>query len=163
MRFFRKNLPAFVAVSLLAFVAAMSLGRPTRPSTAPAPNGEYRVPEQSKGEEPMSTFARTQGQVEYADQANFDGLVLNSNVPVLVDFYADWCGPCRAVAPVLEELARETPDARVVKVDVDQNPQLASRYGISSIPSLLVFRDGQIVGEHVGLASKDHLKSLLSR
>ena len=111
----------------------------------------------------MSTFAQTSGQVEYADQANFDQLVLNSDVPVLVDFYADWCGPCRMVAPVLEELARETTDARIVKVDVDQNSQLAARYGISSIPSLLVFKDGQVADQHKGVASKAHLRALLGR
>jgi thioredoxin 1 len=164
MRFLRENLLAFSAISLLAFVAAMSLGRPTDLNTGPAtPSAGYLAPEETEGEEPMSTFAETQSQVVYADQGNFDGLVLNSDVPVLVDFYADWCSPCRMVAPVLDELARETPGARIVKVDVDQNPQLASRYDISSIPSLVVFRNGRVVGEHVGVASKAHLKSLLGR
>jgi thioredoxin 1 len=65
------------------------------------------------------------------------------------------------IAPVLEDLAKETPDAKIVKVNVDHSPQIAARYGISSIPSLLVFRDGEIVAEHVGLASKSQLKELL--
>ena len=109
----------------------------------------------------MSTSTPTAGQVLYADQSNFDQLVLNSDVPVLVDFYADWCGPCRMIAPVLEELAGETTHARIVKVNVDQDPRLAARYGISSIPSLLVFRDGQVADQSVGLVGKAQLKALL--
>jgi thioredoxin 1 len=109
----------------------------------------------------MLTATTSRGTVYHADESNFDQLVLNSDVPVLVDFYADWCGPCRMLAPVLEELAKETSDARIVKVNVDQAGQLASRYGIESIPSLKVFKDGKVVDEHVGLANKARLKSLL--
>jgi thioredoxin 1 len=104
---------------------------------------------------------QVQDSVIHADETTFREQVLNSKVPVLVDFYADWCGPCRALAPVLEELAQETPNAKVVKVNVDESPQLAARYGISSIPSLLVFRDGKIAGQQVGLANKQQLRSLL--
>lgn len=109
----------------------------------------------------MLTATKPQGQVHHADETNFAELVLNSDVPVLVDFYADWCGPCRRIAPVLEELARETPDARIVKVNVDRSPPLAARYGIDSIPSLKVFEDGKVVDEQVGLASKVRLKAML--
>jgi thioredoxin 1 len=153
-----------VALGLLVLVAGFSLGRPTGCSTNPAtPGPETRTVTETKGEEAMSTFAQTYGQVEYADQTNFDQLVLNSDVPVLVDFYADWCMPCRMVAPVLEELARETADARIVKVDVDENSQLAARYGINSIPSLLVFKDGRVADQHTGVAGKARLKALLGR
>ncbi|MDY0170467.1 MAG: thioredoxin [Thermoguttaceae bacterium] len=100
------------------------------------------------------------GLVQYADESNFEQLVLRANRPVLVDFYADWCPPCRIQAPILDDFARETPDVLVVKVDVDQAPQLASQYEIRSIPSLKVFRGGQVVGEHVGVASKEQLKVL---
>jgi thioredoxin 1 len=152
-----------VALGLLVAVAGYSLGRPAGCSTEPAKLGpEIQTITETKGEEAMSNFAQTQGQVEYADQTNFDQLVLNSDIPVLVDFYADWCGPCRMVAPVLDELAQENTDARIVKVDVDQNPQLAARYGISSIPSLLLFKNGQVADRHTGVASKSHLKALLS-
>jgi len=107
------------------------------------------------------SLAASHGSVLHANSATFDDQVLGSDRPVLVDFYADWCGPCRAIAPTLEQLAAETPQARIVKVDVDQNPELAARYGINSIPSLMVFQGGQVVARHVGLASKSQLKSLL--
>ena len=109
----------------------------------------------------MLTATKQDGKVLHADEANFAELVLNSEVPVLVDFYADWCGPCRMVAPVLEELAKEATDAKIVKVNVDHSPQLAARYGISSIPSLKVFEEGEVVDEHVGLANKGRLKKML--
>jgi thioredoxin 1 len=109
----------------------------------------------------MSILARKKSNVQHANQTNFDQLVLNADVPVLVDFYADWCGPCKMIAPLLEEVAQEATDARVVKVNVDDNPQLAARYGISSIPSLLVFKDGEVVGQQVGLVNKSQLKSML--
>ena len=109
----------------------------------------------------MLTATNQEAKVYHADEANFDELVLNSDVPVLVDFYADWCGPCRMIAPVLEELAQETTEARIVKVNVDHAPQLASRYGISSIPNLKVFDHGKVVDEQAGLASKARLKEML--
>jgi thioredoxin 1 len=111
------------------------------------------------GEKPMSTDL--QNAVIYADEESFGEEVLDSKVPVLVDFYADWCGPCRALSPVLEQLADETPNAKIVKVNVDENPQLAGRYRVSSIPNLLVFRDGKVTDQQVGLASKQQLKTLL--
>lgn len=99
--------------------------------------------------------------VEHVNTADFNQKVLQSEVPVLVDFYADWCPPCRALAPVLEELAGEISGAKIVKVNVDENPQLADRYRVDSIPNLLVFQNGQIKGRERGLVSKDTLKQLL--
>ncbi len=113
------------------------------------------------GEKQMLTATKQESNVHHADDTNFKQVVLKSDVPVLVDFYADWCGPCRMIAPVLEELARETTDAKIVKVNVDQSPQLAARYGVNSIPSLKVFQDGEVVDEHVGLARKADLKKML--
>lgn len=101
--------------------------------------------------------------VHHADVTDFDRQVLRSEVPVLVDFYADWCGPCRALSPVLEELARETPNAKIVKVNVDDNPELAMQYRVDSIPRLIVFKNGRPVAQHSGLASKNYLKSLLTK
>lgn len=101
--------------------------------------------------------------VVHVTESNFDQEVLRSEVPVLVDFYADWCGPCKMLAPVLNEVARETSDAKVVKVNVDHAPELAGRYGISGIPTLLVFNDGEVTAQQVGLASKNQIKAMLRR
>ncbi len=95
-------------------------------------------------------------------QGNFDAQVLKSGVPVLVDFYAEWCGPCHEQAPILDELARELDTARIAKVDVDASPKLAARYRIRSIPTLLVFKNGKPVARHEGVASKEQLKKLLA-
>jgi len=101
------------------------------------------------------------GTVEVTE-GNFDDQVLKSGVPVLVDFFAEWCGPCHVQAPILDELAREVDKAKIAKVDVDENPQLAMRYGIRSLPTLLVFKHGEAVARHEGIASKEQLKMLLS-
>ena len=103
------------------------------------------------------------GHVEHVDEASFEEKVLNSQVPVLVDFYADWCGPCKELAPLLEEIASENPNTKFVKVNVDESPGLASRYEISSIPNLNLFKSGKVVAKHIGLLDKEHLVSLLSQ
>jgi len=92
------------------------------------------------------------------DQATFDAEVLQSPQPVLVDFYADWCGPCRAVAPVLEDVARELEgQLKVAKLDADANDELMQKYGVFSIPTLILFRDGKEVKRLVGALSKPKL------
>jgi thioredoxin 1 len=114
----------------------------------------------AQGEQNMSiTLAK--GQVGHADESSFTNLVLKSDVPVLVDFYADWCGPCRRLGPVLEELAAENPNVKIVKINVEDSPQLAAEYRVSSIPSLKVFKNGRVSREHLGLASKNELRELL--
>ncbi|MBR2068064.1 MAG: thioredoxin [Solobacterium sp.] len=95
--------------------------------------------------------------------ANFEEEVLKSDKPVLVDFWAEWCGPCRMVAPVVAEIAEENPDIKVGKVNVDDEPELAAKFGIMSIPSLLVFKDGQLVNQTVGLQPKENLLRLLGK
>ena len=94
--------------------------------------------------------------------ANFDDEVLNSDQPVLVDFWATWCGPCRTIAPTIEELASEYQGrAKVVKLDVDHNPQTPMKYGIRSIPSLIFFKDGRPVDQMVGVVPKPMLMQKL--
>ena len=84
--------------------------------------------------------------------ADFDQEVLQSSVPVLVDFWAAWCGPCRAIAPHIDAVAEEySGKAKVVKLNVDDAPEIAGRYGVQSIPTLIIFKDGQKVGEMVGV------------
>ena len=101
--------------------------------------------------------------VHVTDQ-EFEEQVLKSDTPVLVDFWADWCAPCKMIAPIVEELAIEYDgQVRFAKVDVDANPQWASKYGIRSIPTLLIFRDGQPVETLVGAQPKQVLKSRLDK
>ena len=92
---------------------------------------------------------------------NFQEVVLNSDKPVLVDFWASWCGPCRMVAPVLEEIANERSDVKVCKINVDEEPELAGRYNVMSIPTLLVVKEGQAVNQAVGARPKSQILSLL--
>jgi thioredoxin 1 len=95
---------------------------------------------------------------------NFAKEVLESELPVLVDFWAPWCGPCRIVGPVVEELAEEYAQrVKVVKLNTDENGEIASRYGIMSIPTLAVFKDGKAVDGMVGAAPKSMLKKLLDK
>jgi len=94
--------------------------------------------------------------------ANFEELVLKSNVPVLVDFWAEWCGPCRMVGPFVEELAVEYDGKAVVgKVNVDHNPNVSMQFGIRNIPALLIFKDGKIVDKQIGAAPKATLAQKL--
>lgn len=93
------------------------------------------------------------------DESNFEQVVLKSEKPVLVDFWADWCRPCKMIAPILDELSEEYSDRiSFVKLDVDQNPRTAAKYGIMSIPTLLIFKNGEPVSNIVGLRPKGDLK-----
>ena len=100
---------------------------------------------------------------EFTDQ-NFEAEVLKSGQPVLVDFWAPWCGPCQMMGPIIEDLAGEIRDkAKVGKLNVDENPETASAYGVMSIPTLKIFKDGKIVKEFIGVQNKDVLKEELNK
>jgi thioredoxin 1 len=96
-------------------------------------------------------------------EATFDEEVLGAEQPVLVDFWAEWCGPCKMIAPILEEIAQEHPGLRIAKLNVDDNPDIARRYSVMSIPTLIVFRDGTEVARIVGAKGKAQLLQELSQ
>jgi thioredoxin 1 len=93
-----------------------------------------------------------------ATDATFKAEVIDSSVPVLVDFWAEWCGPCKQIAPALDEIAAEMAGkVKVVKVNIDENPNAPQQYGVRAIPTLLMFKGGKVVGQQVGAASKSKL------
>ena len=92
---------------------------------------------------------------------NFEAEVLRHKGTVLVDFWATWCGPCKMIAPFVEAIAQEREDVKVGKIDVDTQPELAIRYKIMSIPTLLVFKDGQLAEKAIGLRSKEQIEGML--
>ena len=97
----------------------------------------------------------------HVNESDFREQVLENSGTVLVDFWANWCGPCRMLGPVLEQLAADRPDVTVAKVDVDENRSLAAAYGVESIPMLLVFKNGQLVNKSIGFVSQPEIEKLL--
>jgi thioredoxin 1 len=105
----------------------------------------------------MNTMTQVSEHTTHVSDASFDADVLKATKPVLVDFWAPWCGPCRIIAPHLEELQSERDDLRVVKLNVDDNPQTAAQYNVMSIPMLLLFKNGQAVHQIIGAMPKNRL------
>lgn len=99
--------------------------------------------------------------MEYGNVDNFENLI--NNDVVLVDFFANWCGPCKMLSPVLNDIASERSNVKIVKVDVDKNEELAKKYGIMSIPTLLLFKNGQVIDKHIGYISKDMLIEMIGK
>lgn len=97
------------------------------------------------------------------DSSSFESAISDASVPVVVDFWAPWCGPCKAIAPILEELASELGDSvKICKVNVDNNSEIAGKFEIRAIPTILIFKAGEVADTIVGLTSKDDLKAKLS-
>jgi thioredoxin 1 len=116
------------------------------------PNWESAAPAATVGRMPVTPVT----------DASFQAEVLESELPVVVDFWAAWCGPCRVMSPILEEIAADRDDLRVVKIDVDANLEVAARYGVMAMPTFMVFRDGAPVGQLVGSRPKRRLLEELS-
>lgn len=94
---------------------------------------------------------------------NFENEVVRSEIPVLVDFWAEWCGPCRMIAPIVHEIAEHRSDIKVCKVNVDNNPQLCNQFGIDSIPTLLLFKNGEVSAKSIGYSNKAVLESFIDK
>jgi thioredoxin 1 len=106
----------------------------------------------------------SQSKVLHTSDTSFVGDVLESDKPVLVDFWAEWCGPCRSIAPILEDVAAERKDSlRVVKVNIDESPDLARQFGVRSIPTLMLFQGGQVQSQRVGALRRVELDAFLDR
>jgi len=99
-----------------------------------------------------------------ATDDNFEGEVLKSDKPVLIDFWASWCGPCKAVGPIVEELAEQLKDSvKIMKLNVDENQKIAIKYGVRSIPTLILFKDGKVLDTLIGLVPKERLESFVKK
>ena len=99
--------------------------------------------------------------VLHINKDNFHKEVLNSDKPVLLDFFASWCGPCRMVSPILDEIAEEREDIKVCKVDIDEQPELASRYRVMSVPTLMVLKNGNIMEQSIGAKPKHQILAMV--
>lgn len=101
--------------------------------------------------------------IVHVTKENFEKEVLQATQPVVVDFYATWCGPCKSLGPILEDVVEEDSFKKIVKVDIDAEPDLAVQYKIMSVPTLLLFKHGEVVEKSVGLIQKDEVKALFSK
>lgn len=100
----------------------------------------------------------------HVNDKNFSSEVLQSDIPVLVDFWATWCGPCRAISPIVEELAKEfSGRVKITKLNVDENPATPSQYGVRGIPTLILFKEGKVIDQIVGSVPKARLKALIEK
>lgn len=96
-----------------------------------------------------------------ANQSNFEKEVLQSQLPVLVDFYTTWCGPCRQLSPIIEEISKNTKGFKVAKINIEEEAELAARYHIMSVPTLIVFKDGREANKVVGVVTKEQIMNML--
>ncbi|MCH9705429.1 MAG: thioredoxin [Proteobacteria bacterium] len=108
------------------------------------------------------TTETNQNAIVHATDDSFENDVLTADTPVLVDFWAPWCGPCKAIAPLLEEVAQENPNVQIVKVNIDEHNKTATQYNVRAIPTLLLFKNGEVVQTVVGAVRKPDLENLLN-
>jgi len=158
------TVPRFMLIAVLAVVAAFAAGcQSDQQAQGPDIQAQATDTEETQMTS-QNTEAPQQGQIVPVTTATFESEVLQSPEPVLVDFTADWCGPCRALHPTLEKLAADyAGKVRVVQVNVDVAGDLASRYGVRGIPALFVFKGGQVVDQAVGLQPESQLRAMLDR
>lgn len=119
----------------------------------PKQSGESNILNKNKEEEDMNVIK--------VNDSNFEQEVLKSNIPVLVDFYADWCGPCKMLSPTVDEIASENDDVKVVKVNVDESQNTAIKYQVMSIPTLVVIKNGNEVNRSVGVVDKEDILNMI--
>jgi len=100
-------------------------------------------------------------ELKHIQEKDFENEVTKSKQPVIVDFFATWCGPCKMLGPILEDIADEEKDVKILKVDIDENMNLAQKFGIMSVPTLMLFKDGEEYGREIGLKSKEQLKEII--
>jgi len=106
----------------------------------------------------------TESDLLHVNDLNFASEVLQSNIPVLVDFWATWCGPCRAISPIIEELAKEfSGRVKITKLNVDENPATPGQYGVRGIPTLILFKEGKVLDQIVGSVPKARLKAMIEK
>lgn len=126
-------------------------------ATTPTVDLKHDRPEETTMVQPAEA-----GQAVSASIETFDSLVLHSQVPVIVDFHAEWCGPCQVQGDILEGFAAEFRRGRIVKVNVDENMELAQRFQVEALPTLLMFKDGKVAGRHLGVATREQLLAMLA-
>ena len=121
---------------------------------------EGNIQESKENTNILSEEEESMNIIKVSDE-NFEQEVLNSNIPVLIDFYADWCGPCKMLSPIVDEVAKENDDIKVVKINVDESQNTAIKYQVMSIPTLVVIKNGNEVNRSVGLIDKEEVLNLV--
>ena len=158
----RNALLATVFAALALSAATMVIGERESDATSTKNEGEKSQSVAAQSEATQAHHHTTGAAIKYANVGTFRNQVLQSRLPVLVDFYADWCGPCQIQDGVLKEFAAEFAGGKIVKVNVDESPELAGRYDVRGLPTLLIFQDGQVIARQVGLATKEQLRTALA-